>query len=200
MRGGATNECPRSSRWSPGWAASSLALGMQGMLPFIEPAIAHRQGDAGRAHRSRRAEMDGERRDRLHRIEKHRPQRLYPRGLLVLPFAVRAAGDRRDAALGAGQPGRRICLRRAASVLHPPHRAGPDARRAQILRRVASRAFLEPAHAGAGLRSCRASSACSTRRTRRCTIIDDANGNRTLEKTPSRERFFDFGRQEQVDA
>ena len=115
------------------------------------PGIAHHRGHPGRAYRPGRAQVDARRRHRLHRARAARPPGLHPGGLLVLPLAVRPPGHGRDAALGPGEPGGRICVRRAASLLHAPDRAGPDPCRPEIQRRMAPRPFLGPAHAGPGL-------------------------------------------------
>ena len=91
---------------------------------------AHQPGDRGRPHRFGPAQMDVDRGHRLYAAAGARPPRVSARGLLVLPFPVCAAGDRRDAPLGPGERGRRIRLRRAAPVRHPAHRTGFDAGRA----------------------------------------------------------------------
>ena len=129
----------------------SLAIFVQGLLPFLHSEVAHHRRHPGRAHRPRRAQVDALRRDRLFRARAARPAGLHPGGLLVLPFPVRAPGDRRDAPLGSGQRGGRIRVRRAAPLLHPPHRPRPHPGRAQVQRRVAPRALLGPAHGRAGL-------------------------------------------------
>ena len=127
-----------------------LALITQGVLPFFEPSATHQPRDGRGPQRYRSAQMDGDLGHRLHAAGEARPACLSARGLLVLPFPVRAAGDRRDASLGTGERGGRICLRRAASVRHAAHRSGSDPSGAQIQRRVASGAFLESADADAG--------------------------------------------------
>ena len=87
-----------------------LALGTQGLLPLIEPASRTDKvtqvvrTDFGELKWMASVATDYTDQQQLGR------QGLHPRGLLVLPFAVRAAGDRRDPALGPGQPGRRVRL------------------------------------------------------------------------------------------
>ena len=71
---------------------------------------AHHQGDRGGPHRSRPAQMDADPGHRLHAAAAARSRRVSARGLLVLPFAIRAPGDRRDAPLGPGDRVRRIRL------------------------------------------------------------------------------------------
>ena len=163
-----------------------------GPAAVARAGVAHRRGHPGRAHRSRRAEVDARRRHRLHRARAARPGGLHPRGLLVLPLAVRAAGHRRDAALGAGQPGGRVRVRHAASVLHPPHRPGPDPRRARNSATSGTSRISGTRACWCRTRSCRASRGCSTRRTaawdrRRRRREPHAGAERR-----SREAIFDF--------
>ena len=126
------------------------ALITQGFLPFFEPSSRTNRVTAVVRTDFGQLKWMHDRGHRLHAAAAARPRHLSARGLLVLPFAIRAPGDRRDAPLGSGERVRRIRLRRAASVRHAAHRTGPDAGRAEIQRRVASRAFLESAHAFAG--------------------------------------------------
>ena len=175
-----------------------LALITQGFLPFFEPSARTDQGDRGGPHRSRPAQMDADQGHRLHAAATARPRRLSARGLLVLPFPIRAPGDRRDAPLGPGDGVGRIRLRHTASVRHAAHRAGSDAGRAQIQRRMA----LSPI---SGIRACsrrtrswRLTGGCSRRPTQAVAIVDDGAGNRTLEKTPLTEKLFDFASKEQI--
>ena len=103
--------CGRACRMSARFVA--LVAGVVVLLPrshhagraaVFRAVGAGQQGDGGGAHRPRPAQMDAHRRHRLHAAAAAWPRHLSARRLLVLPFAVRAPGDRRDAALGAGQP------------------------------------------------------------------------------------------------
>src|SRR4029077_12023731 len=89
--------------------------------------------------------MDVYRGDGLYAGATARSQNLFARGLLVLPLAICSAGDGRDAALGAGERGRRIFVRHTASVWHPAYWPRSHPGRAEIQRRMAFRAFLESA-------------------------------------------------------
>ena len=78
--------------------------------PVLRAVGADHQGELRRPHRSRPAQVDGDRRDRLHAAAAARSRHLSARRVLVLPFAVRASGHRRDATLGPGGRVRRVRL------------------------------------------------------------------------------------------
>src|SRR3546814_20587839 len=113
----------RISDWSSDVCSSDLLVG--GFRPRRAPlpprGVAHDRGYSGRPHRSWRTQVDARRRHRLHRLGAAWPAGLYPGGMLVLPLPVRAAGNGGDAPLGAGQPGRRICVRFTAPLLDASH-------------------------------------------------------------------------------
>ena len=94
-----------------------------GLPAFLRAVRANHQCQLGRPHGSRPAEMDDHRRDRLHAAAAARSRRLSARRLLVLPFTIRAPGNRRDAPLGSGGRVRasspttcRTCSARGASA------------------------------------------------------------------------------------
>ena len=175
-----------------------LAVVTQGILPFVEPSARTNRRDRGGPHRFGPAQMDVDRGHRLHAAATARPARVSARGLLVLPFPIRASGDRRDAPLGSGERGRRIRLRRAAPVRHPAHRAGPDAGRAQIRRRVASTPISGIRACSPRIRSWRRIGACSMRpRSRsRSSMTGPAIAPSRRRRSP--QALFDFGSKEQI--
>ena len=87
-----------------------LAVFTQGILPLIEPSA--RTTDVTAVVRTDLGQLKWmrDRGHRLHAAATTRAARVSARGLLVLPFPVRSSGDRRDAPLGSGERGRRICL------------------------------------------------------------------------------------------
>ena len=176
-----------------------LALITQGFLPFFEPSArttkvtAVVRTDLGQL---KWMQTNGY---RLHAARTARPRSVSARGLLVLPFAIRAPGDRRDAPLGPGD------ARRANIAYDMPHlfgtrRIGPD------LMRVGLKYsdewhfahFWNPRMLSPGFDHGAVSEDCSRRRPRRSQIVDDGDGNRTLEKTPVTEKLFDFASKEQI--
>ena len=165
-----------------GFGCISLAAFVQGVLPMLEP-----QSRTDTVTKVVRTDL-GELKWMEHQASDYTPLELrgraglHPRGLLVLPLAVRAAGHRRDAALGADHAGRRIRLRPAAPVLDAPHRAGPVARRPQVQRRLAPGALLGSAHAVARLDHAALRRAVRRARTRPRSSTG-ADGTRTIEKT-----------------
>ena len=179
-----------------GFGCITLAAFVQGILPMLEPES--RTTKVTKVVRTDLGElkwMQGEATDYT-AAGAARQSRVCEGRLLVLPFPVRAAGDRRDAALGADNPGWRICVRPAAPVLDPSHRAGPVAGGAQVQRRLALAHFWDP-------RMLTPDSIMPRFRglfegPYQAKIVDGADGVKTVEKTSATQKLFNFESAEQL--
>ena len=113
--------------------------------------------------------------------------RLSPRGLLVLPFAVRAPGHRRDAALGPGQP-RRASTPSTCRTCSRTRRIGPDLTRVGLKYsdewHLAH--FWDPRMLVAGFDHAALRGLFDAPDAARSAIVDDGAGNRTLRKDAGR--------------
>ena len=174
-----------------------LAVFTQGMLTVIEPSA--RTADVTTVVRTDLGQLKWmvDRGHRLHAAATARAARVSERGLLVLPFPVRASGDRRDRRWGPVSEAGEYAF--DVPHLFGTRRIGPDLTRVGLKygdewhyahfwnpRMLSEDSIMQP---GRGLFDAPVE---------RIKIVDDGAGGRTLEKTSFTQALFDFGSKEQM--